>query len=167
MIGTITYFTVASILRNTTLWPVLLSSVCLVGIWQRWRQAHPRCSYCRKRVRRAFAHCPWCGIQQFHTQRVRPMRQHRKPQRASRDVFVAQEAAMMPYKRPRTVVLPDISAQQSSQQQQTDWRRETILVPESKVRSRVRMCPHCFVAQRPGSKRCKHCGSTILFWMER
>ena len=72
---------------------------------------------------------------------------------------------MPPHKRPRTVVLPDSPLLQ--QQQQTDWRRETLLVPESKVRSRVRVCPHCYAEQNKAGKRCWQCGGTIFFWMER
>lgn len=154
------------VLHDTPLWIVLLLSVCLLAIWQRWRQGHPRCAYCRRRIRRMFAHCPWCGIQQFHTRHLPKVRYPRTARRASRGVFSAQETMMPPHKRPRTVVLPDIPLPQQ-QQQPTDWRRETILVPESRVKSRVRMCPHCYAEQHKASKRCRQCGSTILFWMER
>ena len=150
-------------LQNTTLWLVLLSSVCLVAMWQRWRRAHPHCMYCSKRIRRAFTYCPWCSTQQFHVQRVRPVRHHRTPKRASRDVFVAQEAAMLPHKRPQTIVLPETSRGQTKRQR----RSGTVLVPEPYVSSHVPICADCKTVLHEDDTRCWYCDSQKITWKER
>jgi predicted amidophosphoribosyltransferase len=148
-------------LQNTPLLAIILSSVCLVAIWWRWRKAHPRCACCRKHIRRAFLHCPWCGLPQVHLRRVPVMR--RRASRQQWDTLVAQEAAMPPHRRRRTVVLPTSSQPQAQRGDQ----HGTVLVPELSVSSHVLVCAQCQLELHRESQQCWYCGSTTFTWRKK
>jgi hypothetical protein len=139
---------------------IVLACTCLLATQVRWKLTHPRCPCCAKRIRRAFAHCPWCGLQQFHRGRPPYRRASLGKAPASRR-SPREELDTLPHKRPRTIVLPE------QRYAWTDQGYDTVLVPEHAVRSRVRVCGTCHAEQQHTSKRCWRCSSTILFWMER
>jgi hypothetical protein len=148
-------------LQNTTLWLVLLSSVCLVAMGHKWRKAHPRCECCCKHIRRVFMYCPWCGLLRAHASHV-PVR-HRRASRRQQDALVAQEAAMPPHKRRRTVILPTSSRQRI----QRRYHQGTVLVPDPYVASHVKTCADCETVLHEDDVRCWWCDSTTLTWKEK
>jgi hypothetical protein len=146
------------ILQDTAVWITLLVSLCLFALWQRWRRAHPRCPCCRKHIRRAFAHCPWCGLPQVHVSRAPLVRPHRRVARRQRDTLLAQEATQLPHKRRRTVILPATSQRLATQ----GYRYGTVLVPEPTAP--VKICAQCQTVQHEDDIRCWFCESSVLIW---
>ena len=150
-------------LQNTILWLVLLSSVCLLAIWHKWRRAHPRCTCCRKHIRRAFTHCPWCGLPQVHLPPVSVVQPRYRASRRQRDALLAQEAARLPHKRRRTVILPTSSQGQG----QRGYPYGTVLVPKPYVASHVLICADCKTVLHEDDRKCWYCDGTTLTWKEK
>jgi predicted amidophosphoribosyltransferase len=162
-------------LPSTTVWLIILACLCLLLVWLRWRLTHPRCISCRKPSRRAFAYCPWCGLQRFDTRRYRASARQKIPryQRAS-----LAAPGTMPHKHAHTIVLPE----RSQSQRMPGLEYGTILVPEPSVQPRQRFrkrsrgqslpthvptCIQCKTVLDADDTRCWYCGSTMIVGVER
>jgi hypothetical protein len=155
-------------LPSTTVWLIILACVCLLLVWVRWRLTHPRCISCRKPSRRAFAYCPWCGLQRFDARRYRTSVRQKIP-RYRRASLAA--PGTMPHRRARTIVLPERSQPQSMPGPEYG----TILVPEPRGRrsrghalaTHVPACANCQTVLDVDDTRCWYCDCTMIVSVER